>query len=523
MPNTHAVSPFKRLVKNTATVGAMTMVSRALGFVRDILIALFLGAGPVADAFVVAFRLPNLSRHLFAEGAFNAAFVPLFSKRYEAEGLASARGFAESTLGIFLIALSFVTISGIVAMPWVVKVLAPGFVDEPDKFETTVLFARITFPYLLFISLVALYGGMLNSLGRFSAAAAMPVLLNITLIGAIVLLTPGMPTAGHALAYGVAWAGILQFLVLAWAVRRAGLSLRLPRPKLTPSVRRFIRLVVPGVIAGGITQINTMVGTMIASLEAGAVSYLYYSERVYQLPLGLIGGAIGVVLLPTVSRQLRAGETPAALSSQNRALELSMLLTLPATAALLAFPLIIVTVLFERGAFDAVTSQMTASALSAFAIGLPAFVLIKVFSPGFFAREDTRTPMIYSGISVLVNVSLGLVLFFQIGFLGIPIATSIASWLNAGMLAAKLIKLGYFKADARLASRLPRILLASVGMGLVLWYGASKSEMIWVQPLAGQIIALVVLVVGGIVTYGALALLLGAARLEDVRALVRRS
>ncbi len=499
------------------------MISRVLGFVRDILIASYLGAGPIADAFIVAFRLPNLSRRLFAEGAFNAAFVPLFSKRYEAQGLIAAKGFAEQTLGVLLFVLVLITVGGEMFMPWLIMVLAPGFVNEPEKFAVTVLFARITFPYLLFISLTALFSGMLNSLGRFAAAAATPALLNVAVIGAIIILTPTVPTAGHALVYGVALAGILQFLAVSWAAHRVGLSLRLPRPRLTPDVRRLIHLGIPGAIAGGITQINVMVGTMIATLEASAASYLYYSERVYQLPLGLIGVAMGVVLLPTISRQLRAGDADAAMSSQNRALELSMLLTVPAAAALIAIPLIIVTVLFERGAFDAATSQATAAALAAFAVGLPAFVMIKVFLPGFFAREDTRTPMLYAGISVLANIALSLILFFQIGYLGIPIATSIASWLNAGLLAYKLIGLGHFKADPRLASRLPRIVLASAGMGVLLWYAAAQLQAVWLQSLTAQIIVLFFFVCGGLITFGVLALLFGAARMADLRAILGHS
>ncbi len=507
------------LLKDTATVGGMTLISRVLGFVRDILLAAIVGAGPVADAFVVAFRFPNLFRRLFAEGAFNAAFVPLFAKHLEENGEDSARRFAEESLAVLLTALVVFTLVTEIFMPAVVLALAPGFVEDQQKFDLTVLFTRIALPYLLFMSLAALYSGLLNSLGKFAVAAVAPALLNVVLITALLVAAPRMPTAGHALVYGVVVAGAMQLLFVAWAAGRAGYSLRLRRPRLTRPVRRLIRLGVPGALSGGITQINIVIGTMIASMEAGAASYLYYAERVYQLPLGIIGIAMGVVLLPSIARQLRAGRETQAHNSQNRALELSMLLTLPAAAALLAIPMIIVMVLFEHGAFDHESARSTAKALGAFAAGLPAFVLIKVFSPGFFAREDTRTPMIYAAISVAVNVILSLILFTQIGFLGIPIATTLASWVNAVLLGLKLLKLGYFKADARLTQRLPRILIASILMGVGLHWAVGAALPLAPPVAAAQMLVLAGLVLGGLAVYGGLALSLGAARLQEVRGL----
>jgi len=507
------------LLKDTATVGGMTMISRVLGFVRDILLAAIVGAGPVADAFVVAFRFPNLFRRLFAEGAFNAAFVPLFAKRLEEEGVSSARRFAEESLAVLLAALVVFTLVVEIFMPAVVMVLAPGFVEDPQKFELTVLFTRIALPYLLFMSLTALYSGLLNSLGKFAVAAAAPALLNVVLITALLVVAPRVATAGHALVYGVVFAGVLQFLTLVWAASKVGYSLHLRVPRLTPAVHRLVRLGVPGALSGGITQINIVIGTMIASMESGAASYLYYAERVYQLPLGIIGIAMGVVLLPSIARQLRAGHEAQAHASQNRALELSMLLTLPAAAALLAIPMIVVTVLFEHGAFDHESARSTAKALGAFAAGLPAFVLIKVFSPGFFAREDTKTPMIFAGISVAVNIVLSLILFTQIGFLGIPIATTLASMVNAVLLGVRLKRLRYFMADDRLKQRLPRILIASIFMGVGLhWAAGAILPLVPSQPLA-QMLVLGGLVLGGLAVYGGLVLAIGAARWEEVRGL----
>ncbi|MEL7544058.1 MAG: murein biosynthesis integral membrane protein MurJ, partial [Pseudomonadota bacterium] len=314
-----------KLYRAFATVGGFTMLSRMLGFVRDILVAGLLGTGPVADAFVAAFRFPNLFRRIFGEGAFNAAFIPLFAKKLEGEGSEAARTFAEEALAVLLFTLLVLTALAELAMPWLLVVLAPGFLEDPSKFDLTVALTRIAFPYLLCMSLVALLSGVLNALNRFAAAAAAPVLLNIVLIAAMVLAWSlgfqNQPNAGYLLALGVAIAGALQLALLAIAAQRAGMGLTLRRPRITSDVKRFFKLGVPGVIAGGVTQINIVVGTMIASLQAGAVAYLYYADRLYQLPLGIIGIAIGVVLLPDISRLLRAGEYDAVSDSQNRSLE----------------------------------------------------------------------------------------------------------------------------------------------------------------------------------------------------------
>ncbi|MGF1611916.1 MAG: murein biosynthesis integral membrane protein MurJ, partial [Kiloniellales bacterium] len=379
--------------RSIATVGGYTGISRILGFVRDILIAGLVGTGPVADAFFVAFRLPNLFRRLFAEGAFNAAFVPLFARRLEQEGAPAARLFAEQTLSVLLTSLLIFTAAAMAGMPWLMYILAPGFAVDPEKFDLAVQLSRITFPCLLFMALVALLSGLLNSLYRFSAAAAAPILLNLFFIAALLVIVPSSDRPGHVLAWTVAAAGVGQFLFLMVAASRAGMALRLPRPRLTEGVRRLLRLMGPGILSAGALQINIMVGTIIASLQAGAVSYLYYADRVYQLPLGLIGIAFGVVLLPDLSRKLRSGADQAAMHSLNRGLELALLLTLPATLALVAIPWPIIVVLFERGAFDRAASDATAWALAAYAVGLPAYVLVKILQPAFYAREDTVTPL----------------------------------------------------------------------------------------------------------------------------------
>lgn len=466
-----------KLYRAFATVGGLTMVSRVLGFVRDILVAAALGSGWVADAFFVAFRFPNLFRRLFAEGAFNAAFVPLFAKRLEGEGEAVAKGFAEEALAGLLAVLIPLSLVAILAMPWLMALLAPGFLEDRAKYELAVELTQVAFPYLACMSLVALLSGMLNSMRRFWAAAAAPILLNVVLIAAIgfaiQLGYARRPEAGRVLAIGVFVAGFAQLAMLWIAVRRAGVTVGLVRPRASEDMRRLVRLGVPGLVAGGITQINIVVGTIIASLQAGAVSYLYYADRLYQLPLGIVGVAVGVVLLPDLSRHLRNNDHAAAKDSQNRSLEFALLLTLPASIALAVAAGPIVSVLFERGAFTPADTPATAYALAAFAIGLPAFVLIKVFQPGFFAREDTRTPMRYAAVNMAVNVAGSLVLFFALQAMGlmphvgIALATSLAGWVNALLLWRRLVTLDQFEVDARLRRNVPLIALASLAMGLM--------------------------------------------------------
>ena len=517
-----------KLYRSFMTVGGLTMISRVLGFIRDISIAAVLGTGVVADAFFVAFRFPNLFRRLFGEGAFNAAFVPLFSKQLEANGKTAAKQFAEEALSGLLFTLLVLTALAEVAMPWLMYGIAPGFADTPEKYDLTVLLTRIAFPYLLCMSLVALLSGLLNALGKFTAAAAAPIVLNVVLISAIALAVylgvGNTPDAGIILAWGVAIAGVVQLMVLAISAAKSGMKLQLKRPRLTPGVKKLVKLGIPGVIAGGITQVNILIGTIIASLQDGAVSYLYYADRIYQLPLGVVGIAIGVVLLPDISKKLRAGNIEEVHQSQNRSLEFALMLTLPASIALFLIPTAIIQVLFERGAFSAHDTLATALALGAFAWGLPAFVLIKVFSPAFFAREDTKTPMRFAGVSMIVNVVLSLGLFYTLKaygmmpHLGIAIATTVAGWVNAALLWRTLAKNGQFEFDAQLRRNLPLIALASLIMGVSVWFGAgwaapylTSENGLWVQ--AG---ALALLVGLGLMVFALTVQLLGIAHLPSL-------
>jgi putative peptidoglycan lipid II flippase len=523
-----------KLYRAFATVGGLTLLSRVLGFLRDIGLAAVIGTGPVAQAFVVAFRFPNLFRRWFGEGAFNAAFVPLYAKRLEGEGPDAARTFASqalSGLGFILLVLSALAM---VAMPWAMYVLAPGFAETPEKFDLTVSMSRIAFPYLLCMSLVALLSGVLNSVGRFAESASVSIVLNVTLMAAIgiaFLLGYGNDErTGFALAWGIFAAGILQLAVLVLGAVWAGVMPRLVRPVWSDDMRRLVRLGVPGIVAGGATQINIVIGGMIASLQDRAVGWLYYADRLYELPLAIIGIAIGVVLLPDVSRHLRANNHASVMDSQNRALELSMLLTVPAAVALAVIPGPIVSVLFERGRFSGADTHAVAGALAIFALGLPAFVLQKVFQPGYFARENTRTPMRYTAWSLGVNTLGAIALFFlfpRFGLsphLGIAVATSIGGWLNAVLLYRGLAQRGHFQADARLRWALPMIVLSSAVMALALIAGTYQlaPRLAVGQPLLVRAGALALLIGTSAAVYFAMALLSGAIRPAQLGRMLRR-
>ena len=504
------------LLKNFATVGGATATSRVLGFVRDIFIAAALGTGPIADAFFVAFRFPNLFRRLFAEGAFNSAFVPLYAKALEGEGEESTRRFGEEALAALLTALLIVTALAEVAMPLFMFVLAPGFVSDPEKFDLAILLTRIAFPYLALVSLVAFYSGVLNARGRFAAAAFAPALLNVVFIVALLFVFwfgyENQPITGIILAWSTLIGGVAQLGLVIFAATRDGTVFRLRLPKLTAPVRRLWSLAVPGILAGGIVQINIVIGTMIASVASGAVSYLYFADRIYQLPLGIVGIAIGIVLLPDLSRRLRSGRMDLVDHAQNRSLEFAMALTLPASIALIVMPEPIINILFERASFGAADTAATAKALAAFAFGLPAFVLVKVFSPGFFAREDTRTPMIFAGVAVAVNVVVSLVLFPFFAHVGIAVATSLAGWINAALLAGTLYRRGQFTFDDLSRKRLPLLVSASVMMGACLYAATVVSAALLGDPnILVRAAAVGGLVIGGIVFFALFCQLTGAA------------
>lgn len=512
------------LLKAITTVGGYTLLSRVFGFIRDILIANFLGAGAVADAFFVAFRFPNLFRRLFAEGAFAAAFVPIFTSSLENEPRDKSLLFANQAFSVLGIILLFFVVVIEIAMPWAMYVLAPGFDGVAGKMEMATNFSRIAFPYLLFISLVSLQSGVLNSINRFAAAAAAPVLLNVTFITAMLAFPGDAEHTGQVLSWAVFVAGIVQFIWLAHNCRREGFPIRFVRPRLSPQVKLLGKRILPVVFGASLYQINLLVGTILASLVAdGAVSYLYYADRVTQLPLGVVGVAVGTALLPSLSRQLAVNDHAAAAESQNRGLEFALLLTLPAAFALMVIATPVISVLFERGAFDVAAVNATAAALVAYATGLPAYVLIKVLTPGFFARQDTKTPVKIAAVAMIANIVLNLIFMRYWGHVGIAYAASVTAWFNAIALAIVLTRRDQLRFDQRLRKSAPRVLLASSGMATGLYFATSiygdalfaESELKWV--------GLAILVVGGGGVYAVLATVFGALRLKEIKRLVRRS
>jgi putative peptidoglycan lipid II flippase len=513
------------LYRNFLSVGGLTLLSRGFGFVRDALMAAVLGAGPAADAFYAAFRFPNLFRRLFAEGAFNTAFVPLFSGALARHGEAHARDLAARIMAWLFAVLIVVTVLAEIFMPWVLVPFVPGFLDDPAKYELTVLLTRILFPYLAFMSLVAAYGAILNALHRFFAAAFAPIMLNIinsaVLVAIIVLAVNDAVTAAIWVAAATVVAGVAQLAVVWWAVKRAGFLPRIRLPRIDPEVRRFWMLALPAVMTGGITQINLFIGTIIASGAASAISYLYYADRLYQLPLGIIGIAIGTVLLPVLAGHLKNNRMEEARDAQEQSLLISMLLSMPAATALIALSVPIVRVLFERGQFDPTATAATAEALVAFAAGLPAFVLIRVLQPAFFAREDTVTPTLFAAISVVVNVGLSLLLFPSLLHTGIAVATSASAWTNAIMLGTWLARRGHFRPTRDEVIRHGLILMISLGMALLLFglYWPLQDIFAPGAPLLLQLIALAGLCAIGFFAYFAAIHVSGV---QPMRQLLRR-
>lgn len=639
-----------------ATVSGFTAMSRVLGFLRDIFIAKYLGAGMVSDAFFSAFRFPNLFRRIFGEGAFNSAFVPLFARELEEHGREQALQFASRTFTILALVLGTGTLVGLPLMAAIMSAVVPGFKasdssgplgsgdehpfnvnvkgarsvffvveggaagdagritggtlsanadeaglvasyqqamagltgerreavpdldilnlpgmqggalagtgssgmelklpaghrftrltgefriergegvilktyrNDPGTFDLTVKLTRITFAYLMCMALVAHLSGVLNTVRIFGVPAAAPVLLNVTFLIGLLIVVPVMGwqknpvECGYVAAVCVLVAGFLQLAMLFTTCRARGLRVRLIRPAITPRIRRLFVLMGPGIVSAGIQQVNLLIGGIVASFQESAVSYLYFSDRIYQLPLGMIGIALGVVLLPDITRRLRSDDLAGARNSMNRGIEIALLITLPAAVAMLVIPHAIVATLFERNNFTAVDSRQTAMALAGFAIGLPGYVLVRVLQPGYFAQENTRAPMVMAAVTVLVNVVFSLLLFPLFRHVGIAVATTISAWVNVFLLARGLR--GFLAPDLRLKARLPRIALASLVMGAAL-FGMKLALGGWFTgtALVMKASGLAILVFGGMAVFAACALAINATSLQDLKNGLRR-
>ena len=509
-----------KMARGFFTVGFWTLASRILGFARDVLIASYLGTGAAHQAFVAAFALPNLFRRFFAEGALNMAFVPMFSKKLESGD--DPRGFASDAFVGLTGVVIVLTLLAQIFMPALVWLQVSGF-HGTDKFDLTVDFGRIAFPYIILISLAALLSGMLNAMRHFAAAAAAPVLLNIVFICAIGVAAWMDYDIARALIWSVPIGGIAQ-LILVWvAVKRAGFAPQLRWPRFTPDLKRLALIAAPAALAGGVVQINLLVGRQVASQTDGAVSWLYNADRLYQLPLGVVGIAIGIVLLPELSRRLAANDDKAGRESLSRAGEMALMLTVPCAVALIAIPAPLVSVLFERGAFVAEDTEKTALAVLIYGLGLPAFVLQKVLQPLYFAREDTKTPFKFALVSMFVNAVAAVGLMPIIGFFAAAVATTLSGWAMLLMLWIGSKRLGEVaRFDDLFRKRLWRICLASLLMGGWLFLTLNL-----VGPMLGyggwRWLALLILVVSGMLSYGVFGQLLGAFRLSDLKASFRRS
>jgi putative peptidoglycan lipid II flippase len=523
------------LVRSLGSVGGLTLVSRILALVRDTLQASFVGAGFASDAFFVSFRLPNMFRALFAEGAFSAAFIPMFNRKVGEGGeLSAGLRFAERTLAVLLPVLLLFTLVMIAAAWPVTWGLSGGFKDPtPQQFAFAVGLSRITIPYLMLISLASLLGGILNSLERFWVNAAAPILLNLAMIAALWFFHGHGPNAAfetaRAQAISVTVGGVLQLAWLILACRQAGVRLKLQRPRLDDDVRALLKLILPAAIGAGAVQVNLAISTALAGglLDPGSISYIYYADRLNQLPLGLIGIGLGTILLPTVSRLLSSGKEAEAMETQNRGIELALFLTLPATAAFIFAAEPILRGLFQHGAFTARDTILCGWALSAFSIGLPSYVLVKVLTPGFYARADTRTPVRLALFSVAVNLVGNLILIptlgrFGMGHVGPPLATALASTINVAMLYRVLRKRGHFEADRQLKRRLPRLALAALIMGGVVFVLAPYADPWLTRSLIERGLALAVLVGGGAAVYALACFLTGAFAIDDLKTLLKR-
>ncbi|OSP56072.1 murein biosynthesis integral membrane protein MurJ [Pseudoruegeria sp. SK021] len=508
-----------RMLSGMLTVGGWTMGSRLLGFVRDAMIVALLGTGPAYQAFIIAFSLPNMFRRFFAEGAFNMAFVPMFARRVETGD--DPHGFAQEAFSALTSILILLLIVAQIAMPGLVYAMASGFAGD-ETFDIAVAFGRISFPYIVFISLAALLSGVLNATGRFAAAAAAPILLNLIFIG---FMTTALWMGGDvakALIWAVPVAGVAQFALVWWAARRAGFTL-LPRmPRLTPGVRKLAIVAAPAALASGVVQLNLLIGRQVASYFDRAIDWMYTADRLYQLPLGVVGIAVGIVLMPELSRRIAATDDKGARDALSRGAEISLALTIPAAVALAVIPETLVSVLFERGRFTATDVAGTAIAVAIYGLGLPAFVLQKVQQPLFFARSDTKTPFRYAVYSMLINAALALGLAPVIGWPAAAWGTTLAAWAMVGFLWWGARSLGESaQVDARFCRRVPRQVLAAALMGAVLWLG--EHVMADALTTAGiRYAALALLIVLGAVTYFTSAHLLGGLLLSDLKGSLRR-
>lgn len=507
-----------RLLRSLTAVGGFTLGSRVFGFFRDVLTASLLGTGAAADAFVVALKLPSLLRRLLAEGAFNAAFIPMYAGLLTREGKDKANSFAEEVLSVFVICLMVIVVLAELTMSWLVPMFVPGFAATPERMELTITYSRITFPFIFFISLTALYSGILNSFEKFAAAAASPMAGNIFVIGFVMALSVVITDSGVLLAGAITGCGVVQLLWVLVPSIRNGTGLRILRPRMTPRVSRLLKRMAPVALGSGVHQFNVLIGTLIASiLPVGGISYLYYAERLNQLPLSVIGTAMSTVLLPLLAKAIRSGRHEEARQMQYQGIELSMLFTVPAMIGLVILAEPLVKVLYERGAFDAHAAQQTAYALMAYSLGLPAYVLTKIFDTSFYAQEDTVTPLKVAGVSVAADIILSVALIGSFNHIGIALATAASAWLNVLILGYLLNKRGFLNVTERLNRFSLGLILSTASTAGVLLFFKPKVMYMIGQGDVEKLLAIAFLVGAGLLTYGITARMLGIVNFKDLK------
>jgi putative peptidoglycan lipid II flippase len=492
------------MIDRILTVGGFTLLSRFSGFARDIVLAAILGAGPVADAFFVALRLPNHFRAIFAEGAFNAAFVPAYARIRHQDGADRAGLFADRMFALLLATQVVLLILALMFTPQVIALLAPGFADDPGRFALATELTRITFPYLLLVTLVTLYGGILNALQRFAAAAAAPVFLNLSLIAALSL-AAFFPTAGHAAAWGVLLAGVLEALLVGGEAWRNGVLPRLRRPRFDADVVRFFRALGPATVGSAGVQLALFADTIIASfLAAGALSALYYADRLNQLPIGVIGIAAGTVILPEMARRIAAGDHAGAARAQSQAFEFTLLLSVPCVVAFLLVPDLIMRALFARGAFTAADASAAGHTLAAYALGLMPFVLIRSATATFLARGDTMTPLKAALAAAAVNIAFKVLLMGSLAQVGLALATSIGAWINLGLVMWFAVRAGFLSFEPALLRTIGKLIGAGLVLAAVLWLAQTPvAYLLSTWPTLRDEAALAILAALGGLTYGA--------------------
>jgi putative peptidoglycan lipid II flippase len=504
------------LITSTSTFGFFTLISRILGYVRDILIAIFLGTSIFADAFFVAFRLPNTFRRLFAEGTFNAAFIPSYAGML-AKNKIEADKFAKKVFSLLFFILLFFVLMAEIFMPQLIFLIAPGFYKDPQKLNLAVDLSRITFPFLFFICLASFLGAILNSYNKFAAAAAAPIVLNVILIGSLFFSKFVNISNVIILSYAVSLAGFIQLIILLYFVRKNFKPILSIKVKIDQQVKFFFRKLIPSIFSSGVTQINILVGTIIASFQSGAVSYLYYADRVYQINLAVAGIAVGTVMLPELSKNIKNNSFDKAMKLQNRAIELCLFLSVPASVALFLASEEIITSLFGYGAFDKISVINTATALAFFAFGVPAFSILKIFSNFFFARNDTKTPFYLSVMSVTINIIISVSLFSRLGFVIIPVATSISSWIHVLMYYYFIKKRNFHVFDDKFIYKFPRMILSVVVMGIILYLLLGFFSDKFNYNESWKFIYLFIIVIVSLISYFFVSNFSGAFKFKDIK------